>query len=65
MKNELYEIEKRLSYLEKYVDDLNEVIIKQDKLIEALKAEVIELKEKDAQSPLLENRPHLEKPPHY
>lgn len=65
MNNELYEIEKRLSYLEKYVDDLNEVIIKQDKLIEALKKEVIELKEKDAQSPLLENRPHLEKPPHY
>ncbi len=65
MENELYEIEKRLSYLEKYVDDLNEVIIKQDKLLEALKAEVIELKEKDAQSPLLENRPHLEKPPHY
>ncbi len=65
MENELYEIEKRLSYLEKYVDDLNEVIIKQDKIIEALKAEVIELKEKDAQSPLLENRPHLEKPPHY
>lgn len=65
MENELYEIGKRLSYLEKYVDDLNEVIIKQDKLLEALKAEVIELKEKDAQSPLLENRPHLEKPPHY
>lgn len=65
MDNELYEIEKRLAYLEKYVDDLNEVIIKQDKLLEALKAEVIELKEKDAQSPLQENRPHLEKPPHY
>lgn len=65
MNNELYEIEKRLTYLEKYVDDLNDVIIQQEKLIEALKSEVIELKEKDAESPLLENRPHLEKPPHY
>lgn len=61
----LFEIEKRLAYLEKFVDDLNEVVINQDKIIEALKAEVIELKNKDEQSPLLENRPHNEKPPHY
>lgn len=65
MENRLYEVEKKLSYLEKFVDDLNGVIIEQQRIIDALKHEVIELKEKDAQSPLLENRPHNEKPPHY
>ncbi len=61
----LYEIEKRLSYLERFIEDLNEVVINQERIIEALKNEVIELKNKDSQSPLLENRPHNEKPPHY
>ena len=61
----LYEIEKRLSYLERFIEDLNEVVINQERIIEALKNEVIELKNKDSQSPLLEKRPHNEKPPHY
>lgn len=60
-----FEIEKRLAYLERFIEELNEVVINQDRIIEALKAEIIELKNKDEQSPLLENRPHNEKPPHY
>ena len=60
-----YEVEKRIAYLEKFVEELNEVIINHEKTIEVLKAEVIELKNKEEQSPLLENRPHNEKPPHY
>lgn len=65
MENRIYEIEKRIAYLERFVEELNEVIINQSKVIDALKAEIIELKNKDEQSPLLENRPHNEKPPHY
>ena len=63
--NRIYEVEKRMAYLEKFVEELNEVIINHERTIEALKAEVIELKNKEEQSPLLENRPHNEKPPHY
>ena len=63
--NRIYEVEKRIAYLEKFVEELNEVIINHERTIDALKAEVIELKNKDEQSPLLENRPHDEKPPHY
>jgi uncharacterized coiled-coil protein SlyX len=65
MENRIYEIEKRIAYLERFVEELNEVIINQSKVIDVLKAEIIELKNKDEQSPLLENRPHNEKPPHY
>ncbi len=61
----MYEVEKRIAYLEKFIEELNEVIINHERIIEALKAEIIELKNKDEQSPLLENRPHNEKPPHY
>ena len=63
--NRIYEVEKRIAYLEKFIEELNEVIINHERTIEALKAEIIELKNKDEQSPLLENRPHNEKPPHY
>ncbi len=63
--NRIYEVEKRIAYLEKFVEELNEVIINHERTIEALKVEIIELKNKDEQSPLLENRPHNEKPPHY
>ena len=61
----MYEVEKRIAYLEKFIEELNEVIINHERTIEVLKAEIIELKNKDEQSPLLENRPHNEKPPHY
>ena len=61
VENRIYEVEKRIAYLERFVEELNEVIINH----EPLKAEVIELKNKEEQSPLLENRPHNEKPPHY
>ena len=63
--NRMYEVEKRIAYLEKFIEELNEVIINHERIIEALKAEIIELKNKDEQSPLLENRHHNEKPPHY
>ena len=61
----MYYVVKLIAYLEKFIEELNEVIINHERIIEALKAEIIELKNKDEQSPLLENRPHNEKPPHY
>ena len=51
--NRIFEIEKRLAYLERFIEELNEVVINQDRIIEALKSEIIELKNKDEQSPLL------------
>lgn len=67
MDKRLFEIEKRLAYLEKYVDELNSVVIEQYKEIEHLKKYTAMLDDKisDSASPLLEDRPHLEKPPHY
>ncbi len=67
MEKRLYEIEKRLAYLEKYVDELNSVVIEQNKELEHLRryTKMLEDKLVSSASPLLEDRPHLEKPPHY
>ncbi|MGM0601673.1 MAG: SlyX family protein [Candidatus Rifleibacteriota bacterium] len=61
----IVELEKRLTYLEKYVDELNEVVISQGKIIDRLKAEVKVLRDKDGESEVDASRPADEKPPHY
>ena len=67
MEHRLFEIEKRITYLEKYLDELNSVIIDQEKELIHLKryTKMLEDKISASASPLLEDRPHLEKPPHY
>lgn len=65
MEQRIVELEKRLAYLEKYVEDLNEVIIEQHKLIDGLTKNVTRLQARATPSPLETDRPHDEKPPHY
>ena len=60
----LIEIEIALANLEKTIDELNEVIVRQDKEIEALKKSnkyISDLVETEAVRPLSEETP----PPHY
>lgn len=64
LEERLIEIETALANLEKTVDDLNEVIVRQDKEIEALKKShkyIAELVEAEVVKPLSEETP----PPHY
>ncbi|GAB4278493.1 MAG: hypothetical protein Kow0029_21800 [Candidatus Rifleibacteriota bacterium] len=65
MERDVFELEKRITYLERYVDDLNEVVIEQGKAIKRLIAELNGLKEKSQMSPVDPVRPAYEKPPHY
>lgn len=60
----LIDIETDLTHVERIIDDLNEVIIRHEKEIEALKKENMLLKnllERDTVKPLSEETP----PPHY
>ena len=64
LENRLIEIETALANLEKIVDELNEVVIKQDKEISLLKKSnkyLSELIETETVKPLSEETP----PPHY
>lgn len=64
LEERLIEIETALANLEKTVDELNEVIVRQDKEIEALKKShkyIAELVEAEVVKPLSEETP----PPHY
>lgn len=65
MENRLFEIEKRIIYLEKYIEDLNNVVVEQQQIIDRLKKHLSHLEGKIPLSPLEEDRPHCEKPPHY
>jgi len=65
MEHRIVEIEKRMAYLEKFVEDLNEVIIEQQKQIDGLTRKVSRLQAREIPSPLETDRPHDEKPPHY
>jgi uncharacterized coiled-coil protein SlyX len=60
------ELEKRMLYFEKYVDELNEVIVDQQTQISALKTELKNLAEKTKVAfEAGELRVIEEKPPHY
>ena len=64
LENRLIEIETALANQEKFVDDLNEVVIKQGKIIDALIKQMKIIKEtmpQDLVKPLSEETP----PPHY
>jgi SlyX protein len=64
IENRLIEIETALANQEKFVDDLNEVVIKQGKIIDALIKQMKIIKEtmpQDLVKPLSEETP----PPHY
>lgn len=65
MEPRIIEIEKRLVYLEKFVEELNEVIIEQQRQLDRCHKELARLQPKNAPSPIDENSPHDEKPPHY
>lgn len=65
MENRIIEIEKRLVYLEKFVDELNEVIVDQQRQIDRCNKELARLQPKASPSPIDENSQHDEKPPHY
>ncbi len=64
MENRIVEIEKRLLYLERFVDELNEVIVEQQKQLERCYKELARLQPKIS-SPVDETATHDEKPPHY
>lgn len=64
IENRLIEIETALANQEKFIDDLNEVVIKQGKIIDALVQQMKIIKEtmpQDFVKPLSEETP----PPHY
>ncbi|NLV94721.1 MAG: SlyX family protein, partial [Candidatus Riflebacteria bacterium] len=52
-------------YLERYIEDLNNVVVEQQQIIDRLKKHLSHLEGKIPLSPLEEDRPHCEKPPHY
>ena len=60
----LITIETKIAYLEKYVNDLNQVIIEQDDAIKKLYRETEMLKKK-LKNGDEEKLPENEKPPHY
>ncbi len=65
MEQNLLELEKRVTYLEKYVDELNEVVIEQSRMLARLKNEFKIIRDKQVISPADPSRPANEKPPHY
>lgn len=65
MEQSIVELEKRITHLEKFIDELNEVAIDQGKMIDRLKRELDDLKEKSQSSPVDPSHPADERPPHY
>jgi uncharacterized coiled-coil protein SlyX len=65
METQTTELEKKIDYLEKYVDDLNSVIIEQGRAISILEKKFKILNEKLNSSSLDGLMPHNDKPPHY
>jgi SlyX protein len=65
--NRLLAMEERITFLQRSLDELNEVVIQQDQRLESLKRELSRLGsslERLADASPGENLPH-EKPPHY
>ena len=65
MEPRIIELEKRLAYLEKYIDELNEVVVAQQRQLDRCQKELAQLQPKTTPSPLDPDRPYDEKPPHY
>lgn len=62
MEQRLVDIEIRMTYLEKYVSDLNKVIIEQNQKIETLQSDLKKIKDEIIQDNFIREQ---EKPPHY
>lgn len=65
MEKHTLELEKRMVHLEKFVEELNEVIIDQQKQLDRMQKELALIKTRTTPSPIDSDRPHDEKPPHY
>lgn len=65
MQQNLLELEKRLTYLERYLDEVNEVVVEQGRIIDKLRHELKTLRDKSEKSPVDPSRAANEKPPHY
>jgi uncharacterized coiled-coil protein SlyX len=65
MENRIFELEKRMTYLEKYVDELNSVVIEQQTQLDRFYKNLTQLRSKDQDSPVDPSGNHDEKPPHY
>ncbi len=65
MEQRLLELEKRISYLEKYMDELNSVIIEQQSQLDRCRKALLHLQPNDQESPIDPSSSHDEKPPHY
>ncbi len=59
----LIELETKLAFLENYINELNTVVIEQDKIIKKLSAEYDDLRKQIHAAK--ESLPEGEKPPHY
>jgi len=59
----LIELESKIAYLENYINELNEVVINQEKSIKKLATEIEDTKKQISSGK--ENLPENEKPPHY
>lgn len=66
MENRLFEIEKRLTYLESYIDDLNSLVIDQQRQLDLCHKTIKALSGKlPDSSPIDPDGSHDERPPHY
>jgi uncharacterized coiled-coil protein SlyX len=65
MEKRILELEKRLTYLEKYVDELNSVVIEQQVKLDRYHKTLTQLRFKGQDSPVDPSGNHDEKPPHY
>lgn len=63
--HELFELERRITYLEKYIDELNDVVIEQGRALSKLSLELQTMRDKSENSPVDPARAGNEKPPHY
>lgn len=65
MEKRIIELEKRMAYLERFIEELNEVVVDQQRQLDRCHKKIARLQPKTSPSPIGEDRPHDEKPPHY
>jgi uncharacterized coiled-coil protein SlyX len=65
MEKRIVELEKRIAYLEKFIEELNDVVINQQKQLDKYGRELNRLQTKNQASPIAADCLHDEKPPHY
>ncbi len=65
MEKRIIELEKRMAYLEKFIEELNEVVVDQQRQLDRCYKELARLRPKTSPSPIDADCPHDEKPPHY